>query len=188
MKQDIATYLVDSFIDYKGRERKIVACALSQTPHDDNWKMRIGWVNHFNTILPQADIYEEVYKMVSIGIAICNPSDPFDEEVGKKIARSKAENAEGLPRIYTPCKGIITKELVDTFLNQQVQFFKENPETLIRGYNEAKEAYEAAEKAKAEIDNLTPEEKAAFDLAVKGIDLSKYTDLAKKYVNKFLHG
>ena len=32
MKQDIAEFLVDSFIDYKGDEHKVVLCALSQTP------------------------------------------------------------------------------------------------------------------------------------------------------------
>ena len=30
MKQDVIEYMVDSFVDFKGEERKIVACALSQ--------------------------------------------------------------------------------------------------------------------------------------------------------------
>ena len=36
MKQDIAEFLVDSFIDYKGDEHKIVLCALSQTPESSD--------------------------------------------------------------------------------------------------------------------------------------------------------
>ena len=80
----------------------------------------------------------------------------------------------------------ITKEIVDVFLKQQVQFVKENPEKLIKGYLEAKKAYEETQKAKADIENLSEDEKVAFNLAVKGIDLSKYVDLAKIYIKKIL--
>jgi hypothetical protein len=124
--------------------------------------------------------------MVTIGIAICNPEDEFNLEKGKNIAYNKAANIEQLPRIYTPNKGVITKEIVDVFLKQQVQFVKENPEKLIKGYLEAKKVYEETQKAKADIENLSEDEKVAFNLAVKGFDLSKYMNLAKIYVKKLL--
>ena len=72
------------------------------------------------------------------------------------------------------------------FLKQQVQFVKENPEKLIKGYLEAKKAYEETQKAKVAIENLSEDEKVAFNLAVKGFDLSKYMNLAKIYVKKLL--
>ena len=110
--------------------------------------------------------------------------DNFNEETGKKIAYNKAANIEYAPRIYTTNRGVITKELVDTFLKQQVQFVKENPEKVIPGYLKAKVDYEALEAAKKEIDNLSDEERVAFNLAVNGGDLSKYMDLAKVYIKK----
>lgn len=45
MKQDVATYLMDSFIDFAGKEHKIIACALSQTPEASDYTLRVGWVN-----------------------------------------------------------------------------------------------------------------------------------------------
>ena len=122
MKQDIATYLVDSFIDYAGKEHKLVACALSQTPEDSDHTLKVCWLNSEDGALCNANIYHNVYRLVTIGVAVCNPEDNFDEETGKKIAYNKAANIEYAPRIYTTNRGVITKELVDTFLKQQVQF------------------------------------------------------------------
>ena len=184
MKQDIATYLVDSFIDYAGKEHKLVACALSQTPEDSDHTLKVCWLNSEDGALCNANIYHNVYRLVTIGVAVCNPEDNFDEETGKKIAYNKAANIEYAPRIYTTNRGVITKELVDTFLKQQVQFIKENPEKVITGYLKAKADYEALEAAKKEIDNLSDDERVAFNLAVNGGDLSKYTDLAKVYNKK----
>lgn len=184
MKQDIATYLVDSFIDYAGKEHKLVACALSQTPEDSDYNLKVCWVDSEAKALNGANIYHDVYRLVTIGVAVCNPEDNFNEETGKKIAYNKAANIEYAPRLYTTNRGVITKELVDTFLKQQVQFVKENPEKVITGYLKAKADYEALEAAKKEIDNFSDEERVAFNLAANGGDLSKYTDLAKVYNKK----
>ena len=82
MKQDIATYLVDSFIDYAGKEHKLVACALSQTPEDSNHALKVCWVDSEDKALNGANIYHDVYRLVTIGIAVCNPEDNFNEETG----------------------------------------------------------------------------------------------------------
>ena len=46
MKQDVIEYMVDSFVDFKGEERKIVACALSQAAEvsEDDCVLAVGWV------------------------------------------------------------------------------------------------------------------------------------------------
>lgn len=184
MKQDIATYKVDSFVDYAGKEHKIIACALSESPEADTHRLKVGWIDDMGMLDNQDHLNHDVYRMVSIGVAVCNPTDEYNEEAGKKIAYSKAANMENIPRIYAHSKGMITKELVDTFLDQQVKFFKENPETLIPGYDAAKANYEAIQKAKADIDNLNDEERMVFNLATRGFNFSKYIDLAKVYVRK----
>lgn len=184
MKQDIVIYKVDSFIDYTGKKRMIVACALSETPGDDQYDLLVGWVDCNGRIQTNAKLCHEVYRMVTVGIAVCNPEDTFNEEVGRKIAYNKAKNIESLPRIYAPCKGVITKELVDTFLNQQIQFFKEHPETIIVGYQEAAQKYTELQTAEREIANFSDTEKAIFQHVLKGGDFSKYINLAKMYVRK----
>lgn len=183
MKQDIATYLVDSFVDYAGKEHKIVACALSESPIEyDDYTLSIGWENKDHVIETDDAIYSEVYRMVTVGIAICNPSDEFNEEAGRNIARNKAANIPGLPCLYATRKGMITKELVDVFLKQQVTFFKEHPETLIPGYKEAKEKHENIQRAINEYENLTPDQKTVVDLAMNGVDVAKCANLAKIYL------
>lgn len=184
MKQDIVIYKVDSFIDYTGKKRMIVACALSETPGDDQYDLLVGWVDRNDRIQTNAKLYHEVYRMVTVGIAVCNPEDTFNEEVGRKIAYNKAKNIESLPRIYAPCKGVITKEIVNTFLDQQIQFFKEHPETIIVGYQEAAQKYTELQTAEHEIANFSDTEKAIFQHALKGGDFSKYINLAKMYVRK----
>lgn len=185
MKQDIAVYLTDSFIDFSGKEHKIVACALSQSPQTPD--LKIGWVDENDHLDSTDAIYHNVYRMVTIGIAICNPEDNYDEEAGKRIAYNKAANVESLPRIYVTSKGIITRELVDAFLKQQVRFFKENPATFISGYEQAKERFLKIQATHAAVVNLTAEEQICFDMAVRGVDLSKYTNLAKEYLKDNRH-
>lgn len=184
MKQDIATYLVDSFIDFAGKEHKIVACALSQSPDDKEDNLRIGWVNKEGYMDIDNPLCPYVYRMVTVGIAICNPCDNFDEETGKRIAYNKAANIENLPRIYSTIPGIITKEIVNTFLKQQVEFVKDNPEKLILGYNKSKAEYEKINTIKNQIEQFTDEERVAFELALKGVNLTKFNNLATVYKNK----
>lgn len=174
MKQDIAAYLVDSFTDFLGKEHKIVACALSHSPSSN---VTIKTMHDPEETIDYSE--KDVYRTVAIGIAVCNPTDTFDVEVGKRIAYYKAANKTDIPRIYVTDKGIITKELVETFLKQQVRFCKENPELLIPGYNQAKTAHEQKVALCKEVENLTPNEKVIFDLAVSGFDFSKYIKLAK---------
>ena len=66
MKQDIATYLVDSFIDYAGKEHKIVACALSQSPESDTHILMTGWVDNNDGIDTNDTLCEEVYRLSTI--------------------------------------------------------------------------------------------------------------------------
>lgn len=188
MKQDIITYLTDSFIDFEGKEHKIIACALSQSPITTSKQtLKIGWINLNETIDTNSYLYHDVYRMVTIGIAICNPDDVFNEEVGKKIAYNKAANMESAPRIYTTTKGVITKELVDAFLKQQIKFCKENPEYHIKGYKEAKNRYEQMVQTNKIINNFTKKERKIFDLAVQGFNFNKYIDLAKTYVKNIMN-
>lgn len=184
MKQDIAVYLTDSFVDFEGKEHQIVACALSQSPETQD--LKIGWVDE-GIIDESGDLYHSVYRMVTVGIAVCNPIDKYDIETGKRIARHKAENIEDLPRIYTTSKGIITNELVLAFLKQQIRFFKENPGTYIAGYDKAKERFLKHQATHEAISKLTAEEQICFDMAVRGVDLSKYSDLAKIYLKENKH-
>lgn len=171
MKKDIPTYLIDSFIDYKGDERKFVACALSHTPT----------VTHFIQNESQS---VKVNRMITVGIAVCHASDQFDLELGKKIAFSKAKHNEGVATLYVPTEDMISSDLAEAFLKQQVKFFKENPEIIIKGYNSAKYKYLEFKQINQEIENLTKEELNIFHLALDGFDFNRIMLLAQLYEKK----
>lgn len=186
MKQDISTFITDSFVDFEGKEHKIVACALSQSPENDDHTLTIGWSDSDGYLDFADPIYTPVYRLVTIGIAICNPEDEFDLERGKLIAYNKAAHDDSLPRIYTTSKGIITKELVDVFLKQQVQFFVENPGKFIKGYDKAEKEYRERQSIQDSVNELNQQEHDIFKLALSGFDFSKCLDLAKRYTKKVL--
>lgn len=181
MKQDIVEYMIDSFVDFNGVERKIVACALSQSPEtDDEFELSVAWVNKFGNADITDPLFAKVYRMVTIGIAICNPSDTYDEELGKTRAYNKALNDPKCPTLFTKDKGVIGKILVKAFLKQEIEFTKENPERIIKGYNQKKEGFDKKEKIKNEIKNLTETERYVVNLAQEGVDIVKCAELAKK--------
>jgi hypothetical protein len=86
------------------------------------------------TVDESADILHNVYRTVSLGIAICCPADKkvFTEEIGKKIAQNRAEAA--IPRFVSLFPGVVNTTLIRAFLNQEMEYIKKNPERFIKGY------------------------------------------------------
>ena len=84
MKNDIVSYELGSFIDFKGNERMVIACAVSQSVNNtDKTQFTANWSNHdTDPIL--------IVRVISIGIAVYNSEDEFDIEQGKTIAYNRA--------------------------------------------------------------------------------------------------
>lgn len=182
--KDIAEFLTDSFIDYKGQKHIVTACALSQSPKSEGYALTVGWADVDNYIDDDDSICDKVYRMVSIGIAICNPSDTYDEETGKKVAYNKASADKPQSRIYSTGPGLIGKSLVRALLRQEVDFVMKHPEKIIKGYEEAKNRYNQRELIKKTYKELTDNEKNIVQRAMDGTDLSWYQSLAQELINK----
>ena len=182
MKQDVIEYMVDSFVDFKGEERKIVACALSQAAEvsEDDCVLAVGWVAPDEYICTNDPDYARICRVVTVGIAVCNTSDTFDLAKGQKKAYDKALHDPKCPAIYTTSRGVAGKVLVKAFLEQELTFLKENPERIIKGYNQMKARFERKEALKNEIKNLSDKEKQALNLAKEGIDVVKCAELVTK--------
>lgn len=181
MKQDTIEYVIDSFIDFKGEEHKIVACALSQTPEsdEDGYTLSVGWVDG-EYISDDLD-FHNIRRVVSVGVSICNPTDSFNEEVGKKKAYDKAKHDPKCPTIYTKDSGVAGKILVKGFLEQELLYLKENPERYIKGYNEAKKKFEEKEALRNKIKNLSDSEKLIIEISKEDeINLEEFSKLIKK--------
>lgn len=188
MKQDIAEFLVDSFIDYKGDEHKVVLCALSQTPEksidDDN--LMVVWSNGYD-VDETADIYHDVLRTVSLGVAICCPADKkaFSEEIGKKIALNRAEKS--IPKFVSLEPGVVNTTVVRAFLEQEMAFVKRCPEKFIKGYDEAKAHYNKKLNLDKTVKNLSPEEAEVVEFAMNGIDILKCAKLARQLLDRRIH-
>lgn len=182
MKQDVVEYMVDSFVDFRGEEHKIVACALSQTPEVSEYEdtLVVGWMASDCFMCPDDSDFAKICRVVSIGIAVCNPADEFDEERGKAKAYNKALHDPKCPTIYTKSRGVVNKALVEAFLKQEIGFIKENPERIIKGYNQMKARFDKKAALENEIKNLNDAEKAVLDIAKNGVDIAKCAELIEK--------
>lgn len=172
MKQDIAEYLIDSFIDFKGEKHDVVVCALSQTPCCES----------FVDSKFDPDYEIQVYRTLSLGIAICNPVDKFNEEKGKKIAYNKAANEEF--SLVSTHSGVINTPLVRALLRQEMEHIKKYPGKFIKGYDDAQARYEASNKLDAEVQNLSNQEAEVVQAAMDGVDVLKCAKLARKLLDR----
>lgn len=167
MKKEIAEYLVDYFIDFAGEKHYVVMCALSRSHFDENYSLLVGWAdNEMDMINPTMDPCYEVYRSLTLGIAICNPIDGFVEEVGKKIAYNKAKISD--PVLYSIQKGEINSAFTQSYLRNKMDFLKEHPERFINAYDDAKTKYKERQKLVAEMSNLSEYDSEILDASLKG--------------------
>lgn len=185
MKKDIAEYLVDYFTDFAGEKHYVVMCALSKSHFDQDNSLLVGWIdNKSYTLNLSMDPCYDVYRSLSLGIAICNPKDDFDEEVGKKIAYNKANISD--PVLYSIKKGEINSAFTQSYLRNKMDFLKDHPERFIATYSEAEENYKEMQNLVAEMNSLPDYEQEIMDKSLVGkLDLKYLKDLFDRAM-KFL--
>lgn len=152
MKQKIVT-VIDEFVDYQGLSHKFTVAAVSEECD--------GIVDLLDN---EGNFDRETYitKAVKLGVSVCNPSDVYEEEKGKKIAICKALNTADYA-LYSTFPGMINTAIVDALIKQEVSFIKSNPERVIPGYNEAKAKFEKRLVKQRAIDSLTEEERTVYN-------------------------
>lgn len=156
MKKDIVMYKEGSFVDFQGTERKFIVCALSTSNFNNDEQEAYLTVYNQNggvegeTLLPRA---------VFIGISVCNPLDEWDVEKGKMIAVSKARGfkadaPEKSAALFTTRPGMISEILVQALLNREVEHVQEDPECVIKGYNQMKAQWTKKQELKKYIEEI----------------------------------
>ena len=177
MKKEIASYKLGQFVDFKGVERLVVACAVSMP-------VKEGLTATWN--IPGVEDSFEIVRAISIGIAVYNPVDEFDLTFGKEQAYKKA--LAGEPCWFIGKGGIVTKECIDALLTEKINHFTKNPEIVIKDYNANKAKYEEIQKEKEYIQNASPEEQAVLTLMSKGVDVQGVLDKTKTLVDAIENG
>ena len=177
MKKEIASYKLGQFVDFKGVERLVVACAVSMPVKEG---LTATWD------IPGAEDSFEIVRAVSVGIAVYNPEDEFNLTFGKEQAYKKA--LAGEPCWFIGKGGVITKECIDALLTEKINHFTKNPEIVIKNYNANKAKYEKIQKEKEYIQTASPEEQAVLTLMSKGVDVQGVLDKTKTLVNAVENG
>lgn len=177
MKKEIASYKLGQFVDFKGVERLIVACAVSMP-------VKKGLIATWN--IPGVKDSFEIVRAISIGIAVYNPEDEFNLTFGKEQAYKKA--LAGDPCWFIGKGGVITKECIDALLTEKINHFIKNPEIVIKDYNANKAKYEQIQKEKEYIQNAPPAERAVLTLMSRGVDVQGVIDKTKTLVDAVENG
>ena len=177
MKKEIASYKLGQFVDFKGVERLIVACAVSMP-------VKEGLTATWN--IPGVEDSFEIVRAISIGIAVYNPEDEFNLTFGKEQAYKRA--LAGEPCWFIGKGGVVTKECIDALLTEKIDHFTKNPEIVIKDYNANKAKYEEIQKEKEYIQNASPEEQAILTLMSKGVDVQGVLDKTKTLVDAIENG
>ena len=177
MKKEIASYKLGQFVDFKGVERLVVACAVSMP-------VKEGLTATWN--IPGVEDSFEIVRSVSVGIAVYNPEDEFNLTFGKEQAYKRA--LAGEPCWFIGKGGVITKECIDALLTEKINHFSKNPEIVIKNYNANKAKYEKIQKEKEYIQTASPEEQAVLTLMSKGVDVQGVLDKTKTLVDAVENG
>ena len=178
-------HIVDSFTDYEGKAHHFVIVAISETApktaieaYKDEWEGEDKNVSYHiaEEIEGEPSLYlqDEIVKVLKLGIAICNPNDVFNEELGIKVATYRAQ-----PKLYATDSGVINSTMVKALLQQEASYIKNNPEKYITAYAENREKFLKNQELENIKNSFSEEEVAIVDKISNG-DLDKVLDYCRK--------
>lgn len=150
-------YIVDSFVDYTGKERKFVMAAVSI--HNE----------YCIDIKEDEDTVLNDHKILSIGVSVCRPSDEFNEALGKRIAEGKATKYRD-HALYAVDAGLINDKVVKALLEQEAEYFKINPGRYLAGYDKDAQKYKKNVEFNNYINNLKGDAAVTFRFLTEADD------------------
>lgn len=166
--------LKDKFVDYAGKEHQFIIAAT---------KVALKNTGSCSTFVVEltngtGEGLGNVQVGLQIGVSICNPVDEFSEKVGTLKAIARAKNSD--IALYAAHPGQMSDNLVRTYLAQEAEYIKENPEKYIKGYNDAKARFLKHQEMEKVKENFTDIEK----VIVEGVEKDPtYLDNVQKYLD-----
>lgn len=151
MKKEKVYFRNSSFIDFKGQERQFVLCGI-------RFKEEV-----------EADPWNDLYIAYSVvfGISVCKPEDEFDLDLGRNIAKGRAKKGyEEDECDITSNMNYFTETIMNTLMDQEVEFIKGCPSKYLTGYTEQEIKYNAKKLKEKEINSLSTNVKAIYDSIV----------------------
>lgn len=169
MKSEIVTYEFGSFTDFKGIERMVIGCAVSQSVEKG---LNASWASSY-------DVFP-IIRAVHVGIAVYNPNDEFDLAFGKETAYKKA--LANNPSIFIPEGGVFSQGMAVELLKKSIINFATRPSSVIKGYKEAEAKYLKIKASEEAINQMPDEYEGIIQTMLKGVDVENIVKQAKPYV------
>lgn len=142
----IETY-TDVFVDFRGEHHKFMLAAVSMSmEHEESIISEYvedskDWSGyHFEDHV--------VEKVLSMGIAVCHPSDEWNEKKAYLTSTGRARKYRNRA-LYATRAGSINTTMVQAWLRQEAEFLKNNPDELIPGYSDLLKREEKRNKKNA---------------------------------------
>lgn len=135
MRKERVEYLIDSFVDANGNERKYVICGVSEVlPYEEE---NCTSIDVLYQDCDDSNYICSVRKGLRTGVAFCNLKDIFNKEMGKRIAYGRAKKNANWDLFVTD-PGFIYTEAVQLHLKRLSKFIKDNPENAMKRYSRMK--------------------------------------------------
>lgn len=130
MKEKVS-YKVGKFTDFTGATREVVLCAISREV-----------IGLYYDLENEDSSAQDVVKEIRLGIAVQNTMDKPNVDLGKVIAYGKANKEKScFGKITSSNSGMINQKVVDALLDQEYQYFKQNPGKYIASYNKHRQDF-----------------------------------------------
>lgn len=161
----------DKIVDFAGNEHHFVIAVVKVPLKNgkDNYPVVIDASNGY--------VSGETRTGLKVGIAICNPTDKFSDDMGRTKALGRAYKAN--PSLFSIYSGQISDDLMNMYINQEIQYIKDNPERFIKGYNEAKDRYFKHEEMQKLTESFSQAERTIVENIKKN---PAYLDNIQKYI------
>lgn len=120
--KDKIVFKVGTFVDFNNVERQVIFCAVSTNCDEvlDSW---------------EEPYLANINKKLLLGVSVQNVNDEPNLELGKVIAEGKARKQKSrIGTIYSSNKGMINAKVVDALLEQELEHFKQSPQSYIKSY------------------------------------------------------
>lgn len=101
---------------------------LEQTRKKTEVKEEVDVETHFDSFVKGELRYNVklLNRKLTLGVAICHPSDTFDEELGVEIAKKRIEQGLTLGSIETHCVTMLTEDAIFAELMTKLNHIVEN--------------------------------------------------------------
>ena len=166
---DYIDFKLGTFKDFKGDGRLIIACSISE-PVEKGFTAQ--WEGLDGSEVP-------LLRAFKVGIAVYNPADEFDLEIGQRHALERANNS--YPILFTTTGSVINENVTVALLDNAIKEFAKHPETVIPNYKENAAKYAKIKASQDYINNGDAD--PIIDMLSKGIDVKEIVDKVSPYLN-----